>query len=144
MQALRRFLQDISGVAAIEFALIAPLLCAALLAAVDLGAVLGERQALDHVLRAGAQGAMADRGSASVLATMQTVATDAFPAGGITLSADRFCACPSSPGNATACGTICAQSQPTLIFYRLAALRQFHGSVYPRFDFAPVLQVQVR
>lgn len=147
-RVIARFAGDMSGVAAIEFALLAPILLTMLLACIDLSGVLADRTALDHVLRSGAQAAMADSGTATALAEMQGAASDRFTlgtgAGQLALDAQKFCACPGSPSSATGCGTICTGNQPTLIFYRLTATKSFSGILFPRFDFAPVLQVQVR
>ncbi|WP_159082387.1 TadE/TadG family type IV pilus assembly protein [Paragemmobacter aquarius] len=147
--ALRRFRQDISGVAVIEFALIAPTLLMMLLASIDLGNALKERAAIDHVLRSGAQPAMADAGAPAVLAAMQAAASPDFTtlAGtdkSVTLDAARFCACPGSPATATACSTICTGSLPTNAYYRISATKTYQGILFARFDLAPVLQVEVR
>jgi Flp pilus assembly protein TadG len=143
-----RFLRDTSGVAAMEFALLAPTLLMMLLAAIDLSGVLSVREAVDHVLRSGAQSAMADAGSDVVLSVMQAAASEDFTqgtgAGQITLGAQKFCACPNSPASGTSCGTICTGNLPTLTFYRMTAALRFDGILFPRFDLAPVLQVQVR
>lgn len=147
--ALRRFRHDISGVAVIEFALIAPTLLTMLLASIDLGNVLKEREAMDHVLRSGAQLAMADPGAPAVLAAMQAAASPDFTAlagarKSVALDASRFCACPGFPATATACSTICTGSLPTNIYYRMTATKTYQGILFPRFDLAPVLQVEVR
>lgn len=146
---LRRFLHDQRGVAVVEFALLGPTLALMLLAAVDLGRVLSERATLGHVLRAGAQMAMADAGAAAALSAMEGAASTRFSliagrADSISLQATRICACPNSPATTTACTTICTGSQPTLAFYRLGATKTYRGILYPRFELTPVLQVQVR
>lgn len=146
---LRRFLADASGVAVIEFALLGPTLLLMLLAAVDLGNVLGQREAMGHVLRTGGQAAMADAGAPAVLAAMKGASTVDFTltAGtkkSITLDATRFCACPNAPATATGCGTICAGNQPTLAFYRMTATKTYNGILFPLFNLTPVLQVEVR
>lgn len=144
---LKRFWAETAGVAAIEFALLAPTLLVMLLASMDLSAVLSEREGLDHVLRSGAQLAMADAGSSAVLAVMQGAASEQFPQAAVpavTLSASRFCACPNAPATSVGCGTICTGNQPTYIFYNMSATKSFSGILFPRFDFAPALQVEVR
>ena len=55
-----------AGVSAVEFALFAPILFFALVAAVDVGLAEYERMTIDHVLRAGAQSAMVDQGQDQV------------------------------------------------------------------------------
>lgn len=147
--ALRRFGHDISGVAVIEFALIAPTLLMLLLASIDLGNVLKEQGAMDHVLRSGAQLAMADAGAPAVLAAMQSAASADFTtlAGtrkSVALDAARFCACPGSPATVTACSTICTGSLPANIYYRMTATKTYRGILFPLFNLAPALQVEVR
>lgn len=146
---LSRFRHDASGVAVIEFALIAPTLLVMLLAAIDLGNVLKEREAMDHVLRSGAQLAMADAGAPDVLGAMQAAASADFTilAGtkkSITLGASRFCACPNTAATAVACSTICTGSLPTNIYYRMTATKTYRGILFPLFTQTPVLQVEVR
>lgn len=146
---LSRFLSDCSGVAAIEFALLGPTLLFMLLASIDIGNVLSEREAMGHVLRSGAQMAMADGGETAALAAMQGAASTRFTltAGtkkSVVLAASRFCACPNAPATATGCTTICAGNLPTNIYYRMTATKTFAGILFPRFDLNPVLQVEVR
>lgn len=148
-RTLRRFLHDSSGVAVIEFALIGPTLLFMLLAAIDLGNVLSERETMDHVLRSGAQMAMGDLGSDAVLAAMQGAASGRFTltAGttkSVALAASRFCACPETPAASTGCGTICTGSLPTHIYYRMTATKIYNGIIFPLFTLTPALQVQVR
>lgn len=146
---LRRFASDCSGVAVIEFALIGPVLVLMLLASIDLGNVLQQREAMDHVLRSGAQVAMADGGSGAVLAAMQGAASSGFSltpgtARSIALGASRFCACPETPAAATACSTICTGSRPTEIYYRMTAAKTHAGILFALFTLGPAMQVQVR
>lgn len=148
-RTLLRFLHETSGVAVIEFALIGPTLLFMLLAAIDIGNVLSEREAMEHVLRSGAQMAMGDLGSDAVLAAMQGAASDRFTltAGtkkSVALAASRFCACPSSPATSTGCSTICTGSLPTNIYYRMTATKTYNGIVFPLFNLTPAMQVQVR
>lgn len=143
------FWRDTSGVAAIEFALIGPTLLFMLLASIDIGNVLSEREAMGHVLRSGAQVAMADSGATLALTAMQGAASDHFTltAGtkkSIALTATRFCACPNAPATSTACSTICAGSLPTNIYYRMTATKTFSGILFPHFNLAPVIEVEVR
>lgn len=146
---LREFLRDDAGVAVIEFALIGPTLLFMLLAAIDLGNVLSEREAMGHVLRSGAQMAMLDQGSPAVLTAMQGAASERFvlTAGSktsIALGASRFCACPTAPATSTSCSTICTGNVPTYIFYRMTATKTYNGILFPLFNLAPAIQVQVR
>ena len=141
------------GVAATEFALVAPILAFILLASIDLGRALTERMAIDHALRAGAQRAMADPGTASVLDVMRrtaetnfTLAGDALDAAdsALDLSAVRYGACPEDPGFAVDPSTICSGSTPTYIFYRMEATKTYTGWIMPAIAFDRASQVQIR
>lgn len=142
-----------SGVSAVEFALLAPVLGFSLIAAVDLGFGLTERMAIEHVLRAGAQSAMGDPGATTVLGVMDSAAkmnftlADEAVVGGpepLSLSAIRFCACPESVTFAVTCSTICSGSKPTFIYYRMSAVKTYRGWLIPPFSFARAAQVQIR
>lgn len=141
------------GVSAVEFALIAPVLGFSLIATVDLGFGLTERMTIDHVLRAGAQSAMADPGSTTVLAAMRSAAEMNFKLEGqpqeagvdpLSLSATRFCACPENVGFAVACSTSCSGSKPTYMYYRMSAEKIYRGRLIPAITFKRTTQVQIR
>jgi pilus assembly protein CpaE len=139
-----------TGVSAVEFALFAPILFFALVAAVDVGLAEYERMTIDHILRAGAQSAMVDQGQAQVLNVVQNTATKNFAlsptvsAGALMVSVSRFCACPESTGAATACSTTCAGSAPTFIYYRLSGTKIHAGMILPAITLSPSVQVQAR
>src|ERR1700688_4083501 len=63
------------GASAAEFALFAPVLFLALVATVDVGLAEYERMTIDHILRAGAQSAMADQGQGQILKIVQNTAS---------------------------------------------------------------------
>jgi pilus assembly protein CpaE len=140
------------GVSAIEFALLAPVLFFALVAAVDVGLAEYERMTIDHVLRAGAQSAMADPGQAQVLNVAQNTASKNFTistqsgisATALNVDVQRFCACPNSTGTAVACSTICAGSAPPFIYYRLTGTKLHNGMVMPAMTLTGSVEVQVR
>lgn len=141
------------GVAAVEFALVAPILGFILLASIDLGLAVSERMAIDHVLRAGAQSAIPDPGEATVVDVMRTTAQTNFALSGtatetgdsvLALSAARYCACPESVGFAVACSTVCSGSKPTFIYYRMTATKTFTGWITPQIAFDRAAQVQIR
>ncbi len=141
------------GVSAVEFALLAPVLGFSLIATVDLGFGLTERMAMDHVLRSGAQKAIADPGASTVLAAMRSAARmnftldDEQPEAGIetlSLSAIQFCACPESIGFAVKCSTICSGTKPTFIFYRMSVQKTYQPWLIPTMNFERAAQVQIR
>src|ERR1700680_520925 len=67
-----------AGVSAVEFALFAPILFFALVAAADVGLAEYERMTIDHVLRTGAQSVMMDQRRDQVLAVVQNTASKNF------------------------------------------------------------------
>lgn len=141
------------GVAATEFALVAPILAVALLTSIDLGRALTERMAIDHALRAGAQRAMADPGTASVLDVMRRTAETNFTLAGdaldtaestLDLSVTRYGACPGNLGYAVDPSTVCAGSTPTYIYYRMEAAKTYSGWLAPDIAFDRASLVQIR
>lgn len=137
---LRAWFRGDDGVSAVEFALFAPILFFALLATADLGLALYQRMTIDHVLRAAAQGAMADRGEASVLQVLESTATKNFTLasetstagdGTLALSAERYFACPEDPGTAVASSTICSGNASPYIYYRLSGSKSYDGLFLP-------------
>ena len=143
---------DESGTSAVEFALYAPALIVALLAAIDLGLAEFERMTIDHALRSAAQSAMADQGADAVLKVLRSTASRNFTvatgttagAGALAVSVDRFCACPDSTGVAVACSTTCPGSAPTYIYYRLSGSKTHSGMIMPAMALNTSAQVQVR
>ncbi len=135
-----------SGTSAVEFAFIAPMLFFGLLSMVDLGLAINERMTIDHVLRAGAQRAIADPGAADVLNVVNTTAAKSFSSSKTPLSVtvQRFCACPESTGTAVACSTSCQGPKPTFIYYRLSGLKTYKGMLLPAITAKPAVQVQIR
>ena len=159
--SLSRFLgfpRHDGGNAAIEFALLAPLLVFACLAVVDLGFAINQRMAADHVLRVGAEAAMSDPGEATVQQVLQqtaganfpTVSADPMPTSISTssdtlyLRARRFCSCPESRSTEVACTATCAAGKTPLAFYRLTAAKRYSGMLLPSTQINSALQVEAR
>ena len=141
------------GVAASEFALIAPVLGFTLLASIDLGLAISERMAIDHVLRAGAQAAIPDPGEGGVLEVMRSTAQTNFALAdessqdgelSLTLSVSRYGACAEDVDFAVDPSTICAGSEPTFIYYRLTAKKSYTGWLAPDIEFERAAHVQIR
>lgn len=143
-----------SGMSAVEFALIAPVLALGLVATADLGLALYERMTIDHVLRAGAQAAMADPGATQVDKVLKsTLAQSATPANVTLRPAKRYCACPEDadviPDAAPVCGTTpCADAAQQYVYYRLEAAKSYQPmslpEMFPAFQLGSAVQVQVR
>ena len=139
-----------AGVSAVEFALFAPILFFALVAAVDVGLAEYERMTIDHVLRAGAQSAVVDQGQVQVLKVVQNTASKNFVLSNtvspdaLTVSVNRFCACPENASTAIACPATCAGSAPTFIYYTLRGTKIHNGMIMPAVTLSPSVQVQAR
>jgi Flp pilus assembly protein TadG len=116
-QRLARFLgrtaRDRQGVAAVEFALIAPVLLVMLAGVIDFSLYIGTRIELEQALRAGAQYALKDFTDSTTISAAVTGATNLSS---VTVSydpaTDSYCECPDGtsnacPGNASysACST---------------------------------------
>lgn len=140
------------GVSAVEFSLLAPVLVLSLLGTANLGFGVGDRIGIEHVLRAGAQSAITDPGTAAVKDVMDGAAETSFSLADsanpgstpLTLNAIRFCACPETPNTAVACLTICAASAPTYIYYRVSAQKTFAMLSLAPINFDRSIQVQIR
>jgi pilus assembly protein CpaE len=130
---LRAWFRRNDGVAALEFALFAPILFFGLLATVDVGFALHERMTIDHVLRAGAQSAMQDGGKATVLKVLQdTKDNDPILAGHpLDLAVDRVFACPESPEDTSETLPTCDGSVAPYVYYELSAEKDYDGIFLP-------------
>ncbi|MGH0356775.1 AAA family ATPase [Sinorhizobium meliloti] len=143
-----------AGASAVEFALVAPVLALGLVATADLGLAIHERMTIDHVLRAGAQAALADPGAAQVQKVLVSTLAQSPRVASATLPAvKRYCACPENadvaPEAAPQCGTVtCANAKPQFVYYRLAAAKSYRPmslpAVLPVFELGSSMQVQVQ
>lgn len=132
------------GVAAVEFALIAPILIAAVLTMSDLGFAIHERSEIDQALRNGAQHAISDPGEAKVAAVLALVDPTGAGRDSTVFTVDRFCSCKETPDTQTLCSTTCAGDMPTSIFYSLTGTREFSGFLLPAVTLNRSSLVQVR
>jgi pilus assembly protein CpaE len=139
-----RWRRSEDGVSAVEFALFAPTLFFALVASVDVGLSEYQRMTIDHVLRAGAQIAMADPGQAQVLGVVQNTASKNFAANALTVDVQRFCACPADTSATVDCSTTCTGAVPPFIYYRMSGTTIYPGMILPAMTLPSSIQVQVR
>jgi pilus assembly protein CpaE len=155
--ALARLRRSEDGVAAVEFSLLAPILFFACLATIDLGMALGERMTIDHVLRAGANLAMADPGTAAVQDALETTAKKNFTvtkvepgdgqatsssADSIYFEVEKFFACSDEPSSPVTNPADCSADYYT--YYRLDAVKTYAAMILPDISFNPRIQVQIR
>lgn len=143
-----RFRHDENGLAAIEFALIGPVVVFGLLAMADVGLAVRDRMALDHIVRVGAQSAAANPGAASVLAALNAASagslTRASSADALLVDVIQECACPEAPETAVACMTTCAGPSATSVFYALRAETVAAGLLLPAMPVTSRARVQIR
>lgn len=144
LRRLRTVRRAEAGVAALEFALFAPILFVSLLSMVDIGFALHERMTIDHVLRGGAQTAMEGGDEAAVLKVLQATAARNFTAEEVVFNVARYCACAEDPGVGVACSTTCAGPSATSIYYRLTGTKSYDGIFLPTMSLAPSVEVQLR
>ena len=97
----RRSAGDRRGVAAVEFAVIAPVLMLLTAGVIDFSLYIGTRIELEQALRAGAQYALKDYTDATTIIAAVTGATDLSP---VTVTYDpatnSYCECPDGTANA--------------------------------------------
>jgi Flp pilus assembly protein TadG len=141
----RGYWQDCRGTAAIEMALLAPILIFALLAAYDLGNAIQKRMKLAHVVRVGVEAAL-DQGPsapdqdalAEILWHMSTAAGgDQF-----VLEVERLCGCPETAGTYTSC--TCIDGQASFVYFRLEGSHLYSGNFLPSMPLITSRLVQVR
>lgn len=130
----RGFSANISGVAAIEFAVLGAVLCLVVVAVGDLGLGFYSNMQVQNSAQAGAQYA-AVHGFDST--TISTAVTSATSVSGITASPapQQFCACVSGSTMTTAtCGTTCTGGMTAGTYVSVSAARTYSTLIsYPGF-----------
>jgi Flp pilus assembly protein TadG len=123
MTWLQKFSRDESGVSAVEFALIAPVLLFSLLGVVDIGNVVYQRSDMESALRSGIQYFM---NGGDDLARAEAVVNDAWTTKpeGVSVVAERFCLCNTTPH---ACNVLCDDDTYPASYNRLRATATFPG-----------------
>jgi Flp pilus assembly protein TadG len=145
-EGLSGFLRATSGAAAMEFAIIAPIMFFAFVAAVDIGFATYERSRLDQLARNGAEAAMLGLSPAEIEKVLAAaIAQSRVSIGGGTMAAqvDEFCSC-SGASTQISCSDTCAGFKPPSR-YTLITLQLTHRSfILPDFDLESRIQVQKR
>lgn len=144
---IRRLLGDSSGAAAVEFALLAPLLILAFLGMVDLGFANYEHMRLDQIARDAAEAAMAGRQPAELVPLLDPATDPKRSIGGraMTYSLKRVVQCAESSlplSNPT--GVICADGRPPPVFIDITLNLIHPGFVLGEFRLESHLRVQQR
>lgn len=138
-----------AGTAALEFALVCPLLVTGLLSAADLGLALNQRMTMDAMLRVGEEAALADPGVTRVRDVAINAAGDGVSAGStsaspIVVSASRYCACPGSLTTSVSCSGSCATTTTPYLFYQLDADGYYTSIFLPRIALHSSVTVQIK
>ncbi|WP_299651994.1 TadE family protein [uncultured Jannaschia sp.] len=141
---IRRRRDPAAGSAAIEFAIIAPVLILAVLSTADIGLAIHESFEIDQALRNGAEAALSDPGTVRVETILGAVDRTGGGQAETTWSVSRFCACPEMPEVVAICSTTCSTQRPTAIFYRIDGMRAYSGILLPDRDLTRSASVQIR
>ncbi|MBC7953639.1 MAG: pilus assembly protein [Rhodospirillaceae bacterium] len=103
---LTKLVKCCRGAAAVEMALVAPVLLAALLGVADFGMVVNERIRLSSAARAGAQKAMTDPSDTTSIRQAVEAATEDMVSNRLAVTVSTQCSC--GDGSAIVCGSTCA------------------------------------
>ena len=154
-QGLRGLAAGEEGTSATEFSLFVPVILFGCLTMGDIGLALHQRMTLDHIVRAGAQVAMADPGEEKVLSALRSTATKNFvlengdkqnssPGDPVSLDVARYCSCPDARSTPVSCSDSCAETVPPFVFYRMSAAKTYDGIFVPAFSVGRQMDVQIR
>jgi Flp pilus assembly protein TadG len=130
---LGRLLRSNRGIAALEFALAAPILLAALAPLADLGIAYSQDQQLRQAVEAGAQYAAIHPWNQNAPTAIAAAVTAATPLTGVTASPAPYqlCGCPNGSGiTTTTCGYYCTNGQ-TSGYYVVVSAQLTYRPVLP-------------
>ena len=149
-----RFAQARSGVAAVEFAIAAPMLLFGLIIMADLGLAIHERMNLDQAVRAGAEFVMKDISAeedvkklviASATGVYSENPGDVESANRPNVTVIKTCECPDAPDVSVSCSnTLCSNNRPASVYYQLAASKNYEALVLPNILLSTEISVQTR
>lgn len=137
--ALARLRRDTAGASAVEFAIVAPILCLGLLVVVDIGMAVTTRMELDRNVRAGAQAAISLNNDASAIAGIVRAA--AGSPRDLTVNVGRSCQC---AGAASGCSALCASGEPPSVYFTIDAQRPQPGLILGERTITSGARVQLR
>lgn len=134
-----------SGIASVEFAIIAPVLILAVLSTADIGLAIHESFEVDQALRNGAEAALRDPGESRVAAILSTIDSTGGGQASTTWNVHRYYACPETPNTKLAVDSRnCSGQRPTAIFYEIVGVRAYSGIFLPARNLRRSASVQVR
>ena len=151
---LRRLKRDERGVAAVEFAIAAPVMLFGLVIMTDLGLATNEHMTLDQAVRAGADFVMSDISDQTEIEKLITAAATGTysstpsaqevsqrPAVSVVMT----CECPENPGVTVSCsGTLCANMLPSSMYYTLSASKTYDSMLWSDIPLQAGITVQTR
>lgn len=150
-RAVTRLLRSRSGVSAVEFALLAPVLVLMALATADAGMAIYQKMMIGQVLRAGAQMALLGTDQDGIRSVLEEVARKNFTLAGETATGDAlaitvssYCGCPGEAVVQISCTGVCDSGLAPADFYDLAASKSFQGIILPSFTISGSLDVMAQ
>ena len=114
------FGRDEDGVAAIEFALIAPIFIFALMSMADIGLAAYDRMKLTNGVRNAAQYVMTVGDDQNVITDIVTTSSG-LGSKVQSVTVNEYCACSGGEGTGVACTTICADGNMTNVYMQISA-----------------------
>jgi Flp pilus assembly protein TadG len=136
---LKFLARDESGIAAVEFAIGAPILIFSLIAMVDTGLAIGDRMELDRTVRAGAQAAMSlQNDAAEIQGFIEAATIDLTP---VTVNVAKSCTCGT---NVATCNTICSGGDAPSVFIEINAVESYDGLLLNSIQLESSTRVQLR
>ena len=121
LRGVVRMRAAVEGMAAVEFALIAPTLVLFMLCTVDIGMGYYRQMQVQNAARAGAQYAIAHGFTAGAISSAVTSATS-FSGISASPAPSQFCGCAASTGITTAtCDATCAGGAPSATYVTVSA-----------------------
>jgi hypothetical protein len=132
--------RDTAGIASIEFAIVAPVLLAGLLAMVDTGTATAVRMEMDRNVRAGAQAAMSLNNDADAIRTIVLASADSPE--GLAVDVNMVCTC--AGGGSASCTAPCSDGAPPSVFFDISATRAQPGIIVGSMTLRSHTRVQIR
>jgi pilus assembly protein CpaE len=127
LQKIRRALRESNGLAAVEFAIIAPVLAFMIIALADVANFAVAVTSMQRAERVGMQYFM-NGGTDTTVAKALVTGAWSNPPGGYTVTTAKVCSCPGN-GLATACGSSCSDGQRAWTNMRVTASATVPGAL---------------
>jgi Flp pilus assembly pilin Flp len=142
MKLSRRFSGSESGVAAVEMALVAPIiLLLGFIPMWDVGAAVAARMDLDRAVRAGVQAVMANINDVDDVKDVVVASLNGAP--GVSVAVNKRCECGST---SAACTSLCSAQEPPeppSVFVDISAAQTYSGRLL-QLDLKSETYVQLR